>query len=326
MSTKVSALKQRLRLPAIAAPMFLISGPDLVLAACRAGMVGAFPAPNARTPEILDTWLTQLNDDLSAADTPWAANLVMHSSYARRQEDLDLVVRHQAPIVITALGSPRDAVEAVHDYGGLVFADVNSVEFAAKAAKTGVDGLVLVASGAGGHTGQMTGFAFVEAVREFWDGAIVLGGGISTGRGVRAAEVLGADFAYLGTRFIATRESLASDAYRDMVVASSAADIVCSAAITGVPANWLRPSLVAGGYDVERLAASRPVDFGMPQEGAKAWKNVWSAGQGVGVVREVVGVAELVERLGAEYAAACALPPGCPAGAQTGPVQEGGIA
>ncbi|MCC5868252.1 MAG: nitronate monooxygenase [Gammaproteobacteria bacterium] len=318
MSTKVSALKHRLRLPAIAAPMFLISGPDLVLAACRAGIIGAFPAPNARTPDILDQWLTQISGALTAADAPWAANLVMHSSYARRQEDLDLVVKHRAPIVITALGSPRDAVEAVHGYGGLVFADVNSVEFAAKAAKTGVDGLVLVAAGAGGHTGQMTGFAFVDAVREFWDGAIILGGGISTGRGVRAAEVLGADFAYLGTRFIATRESLASDEYRQMVVAASAADIVCSPAITGVPANWLRPSLVAGGYDLERLAAAKPVDFGMPQEGAKPWKNVWSAGQGVGVVREVVSVADLVERLAGEYAAACALPPGCSLGAQAG--------
>ena len=318
MSTKLSALKQRLRLPAIAAPMFLISGTELVIAACRAGIIGAFPAPNARTPELLDEWMTQISSALTPADAPWAANLVMHSSYARRQEDLDLVVRHRAPIVITALGSPRDAVEAVHSYGGLVFADVNSVEFAAKAAKTGVDGLVLVAAGAGGHTGQMTGFAFVDAVREFWDGAIVLGGGISTGRGVRAAEVLGADFAYLGTRFIATRESMASQAYREMLVASSAADIVCSAAITGVPANWLRPSLVAGGYDMESLAASKPVDFGMPQEGAKPWKNVWSAGQGVGVVRDVVGVADLVAQLAGEYAAACALPPGCSLGTQSG--------
>lgn len=312
MSISLPALRHRMRLPAIVAPMFLISGPELVLAACRAGMIGAFPAPNARTPDILDEWLTQITAALTPADAPWAANLVMHSSYARRQEDLELVVRHRAPIVITALGSPRDAVAAVHAYGGLVFADVNSVEFAAKAASTGVDGLVLVAAGAGGHTGQLTGFAFVDAVREFWDGAIVLGGGISTGRGVRAAEVLGADFAYLGTRFIATRESLASDAYRDMLVASSAADIVCSAAITGVPANWLRPSLVAGGYDVESLAAAKPVDFGMPQEGAKPWKNVWSAGQGVGVIREVVGVADLVAQLAQEYAAACTLPPGCP--------------
>ncbi len=317
MSTSISALKLRLRLPGIVAPMFLISGPELVVAACRAGMIAAFPAPNARTTDILDEWLTQISTALTPADAPWAANLVMHSSYARRQEDLDLVVGHRAPIVITALGSPRDAVEAVHGYGGLVFADVNSVEFAAKAAKTGVDGLVLVAAGAGGHTGQLTGFAFVDAVREFWDGAIVLGGGIGTGRGVRAAEVLGADFAYLGTRFIATRESLASEAYRDMLVASSAADIVCSAAITGVPANWLRPSLVAGGYDTERLATSKPVDFGMPQEGAKPWKNVWSAGQGVGVIREVVGVADLVAQLAGQYAAACALPPGSKLGSQS---------
>jgi len=310
MSTAAARLKQRLRLPAIAAPMFLISGPELVISACQAGIIGCFPAPNARTPEILDEWLTRIATEVGPGHAPWAANLVMHSSYARRQQDLDLVVKHRAPIVITALGSPRDAVAAVHDYGGLVFADVNSVEFAAKAAKTGVDGLVLVAAGAGGHTGQITGFAFVDAVREFWDGIIVLGGGISTGRGVRAAEVLGADLAYLGTRFIAVRESMASDAYRQMLVDSGPADIVCSAAISGVPANWLRPSLLAAGYDAEALAMAKPVNFGDPQEGSKPWKNVWSAGHGVGTIRSVQGCAELIDQLAAEYDSACALPRG----------------
>lgn len=310
MSTPAHHLKQRLRLPAIAAPMFLISGPELVISACRAGMIGCFPTPNARAPEILDEWLTRIAAELGEQDAPWAANLVMHKSYARREQDLERVVRHRAPLVITALGSPRDAVEAVHGYGGLVFADVNSIEFAAKAAETGVDGLVLVAAGAGGHTGQLTGFAFVEAVREFWDGIIVLGGGISTGRGVRAAEVLGADLAYLGTRFIATRESMASDDYRQMLVDCTARDIVCSAAISGVPANWLRPSLEQAGYDAAALARAKPVNFDDPQEGSKAWKNVWSAGQGVGMVHEVLGVAELVDRLAIEYEAACALPIG----------------
>ncbi len=308
MSTSAQHLKQRLRLPAIAAPMFLISGPELVIAACRAGMIGCFPAPNARTAEILEAWLTRIAAEVGEDDAPWAANLVMHKSYARRDQDLELVVRHRAPVVITALGSPRDAVDAVHGYGGLVLADVNSIDFAAKAAETGVDGLVLVAAGAGGHTGQVTGFAFVEAVREFWDGIIVLGGGISTGRGIRAAEVLGADLAYLGTRFIATRESMASDDYRQMLVDCTARDIVCSAAISGVPANWLRPSLEQAGYDAEALAAAKPVNFGDPQEGSKAWKNVWSAGQGVGMVHEVTGVAELVDRLTAEYREASALP------------------
>jgi nitronate monooxygenase len=297
-----------LRLPAIAAPMFLISGPELVLAACRAGVVGAFPTPNARTPAILDDWLSRINRDIRPGDAPWAANLIMHSSYARRDDDLALVIRHRAPIVITALGSPRSVVDAVHDYGGLVFADVNRMEFAAKAAAAGVDGLVLVAAGAGGHTGQISGFAFVDAVRAFWDGIIVLAGAISTGRAVRAAEILGADFAYLGTRFIATEESMANPEYRQMVVDCNAEDIVCSAAVTGVPANWLKPSLARAGFDPDALAERRQVNFGNPQEGVKPWKNVWSAGQGVGTVREVLPVAGLVDRLAQEYRAACALP------------------
>jgi nitronate monooxygenase len=301
-------LGARLRLPAIAAPMFLISGPELVLAACRAGIIGAFPTPNARTEQILDEWLERINRAHRAADAPWAANLIMHSSYARRDADLALVIRHRAPIVITALGSPREVVAEVHDYGGLVFADVNNLEFAAKAADAGVDGLVLVSAGAGGHTGELSGFAFVDAVRTFWDGYIVLAGAISTGRGIRAAEVLGADLAYLGTRFIATEESLASAEYRQMVVTSDANDIVRSAAITGVPANWLKPSLVRAGYDPAALVGREKVDFGLPQEGGKPWKNVWSAGQGVGAVREILPVARLVDKLAREYEAACALP------------------
>lgn len=304
----IDKLKSRLRLPAIAAPMFLISGPDLVIASCRAGVIGAFPAPNARTPDILDEWLARIASELGDDDAPWAANLVMHSSYDRRDADLAAAVRHRAPIVITALGSPRDAVAAVHDYGGLVFADVNSVEFARKAAATGVDGLVLVSSGAGGHTGQLSPFAFVDAVRSFFDGIIVLAGSISTGRGVRAAEVLGADLAYMGTRFIATEESMAPDAYRQMLVDSGPSDIVCSAAISGVPANWLRASLAQAGYDPDRLGGARDVDFTKPQDDAKAWKNVWSAGHGVGVIDRVQPVASLVQTLGTEYDTACSAP------------------
>lgn len=298
----------RLRLPAIAAPMFLISGPELVLAGCKAGIIGAFPTPNARTAEILEEWLIRISGETRAGDAPWAANLIMHSTYARRDQDLALVVKYRAPIVITALGNPRDAVEAVHDYGGLVFADVNNLEFAAKAAATGVDGLVLVSAGAGGHTGQLSGFAFVDSVRTFWDGIIVLAGAISTGRGIRAAEVLGADLAYLGTRFIATEESLASPEYRQMVVDCDARDIVRSAAITGVPANWLKPSLLQAGYDPAALADREQVNFGNPQEGVKPWKNVWSAGQGVGAVQDVLPTAQLVEKLAHEYEEACALP------------------
>lgn len=314
-STASSKLKLRLRLPAIAAPMFLISGPELVLAASRAGVIGAFPTPNARTPLILDEWLDRISRGIRSGDAPWAANLIMHPSYARRAEDLALVIKYRAPIVITALGSPRDVVDAVHDYGGLVFADVNGIEFAAKSAAAGVDGLVLVSAGAGGHTGQLSGFAFVDAVRSFWDGIVVLAGAISTGRGIRAAEVLGADLAYLGTRFIATEESMASPEYRQMVVDCGATDVICSAAITGVPANWLKPSLLRAGYDPQALAERREVNFGNPQAGVKPWKNVWSAGQGVGAVREVMPVALVVDRLVQEYEQACVLPAGrAPAG------------
>ena len=306
--TALHELKSRLRLPAIAAPMFLISGPDLVIASCRAGVIGAFPAPNARTPEILDEWLGRIAAEVTADDAPWAANLVMHSSYDRRRADLDLAVRHRAPIVITALGSPRDAVEAVHGYGGLVFADVNSVEFARKAAATGVDGLVLVSSGAGGHTGQVSPFAFVDAVRGFFDGTVVLAGAISSGRGVRAAEVLGADLAYMGTRFIATEESMAPDEYRQMLVDSGPSDIICSAAVSGVPANWLRASLERAGYDPDQMGGAGNIDFTKPQDDAKAWKNVWSAGHGVGTIDRVQPVATLVAELGADYDSACNTP------------------
>lgn len=289
--------------------MFLISGPRLVMAACRAGIIGTFPTPNARTPEVLDQWLDEIGAGLNADDAPWAANIIMHPSYARRDRDLELIIKHRAPIVITALGSPREVVDEVHAYGGLVFADVNSLQFAAKAAEAGVDGLVLVAAGAGGHTGELSGFAFVDSVRTFWDGLVILAGAISTGRGIRAAEVLGANLAYLGTRFIATEESLAGDPYRQMVVKSDATDIVRSAAITGVPANWLRPSLEQAGYDTSALTDREKVDFGDPQEGVKPWKNVWSAGQGVGAVREILPVAELVDRLEREYCNASKLPP-----------------
>ncbi len=303
-------LKGDLRLPLIAAPMFLVSGPDLVLAACRAGIIGSFPAPNARTSEIFAEWLQTIRAGLADSGHPWAVNLVMHNSYARRDSDLEMTVEARPPLVITALGSPRDAVEAVHSYGGLVLADVNSVEFARKAVDSGADGLVLVSAGAGGHTGQVSGFAFVDAVRKFFDGPLVLAGSISTGRAVRAAEVLGADLAYMGTRFIATRESLASDDYKSMLVNAGPADIVCSPAITGVPANWLKPSLMAAGYDLDSLEAGKKPNFDDPHQSLKAWKHVWSAGQGVGAIDQVHSVAELVDQLVEEYHAACQLPAG----------------
>ena len=304
-------LTRNLRIPAIAAPMFLVSGPDMVVAASRAGMIGSFPTPNARTPEILDQWLGTITDALGADPqaAAWAANLVVHPSNDRLSADLDLVVRYEAPLVITALGSPSRVVDRVHGYGGLVFADVNSVGFARKAAMAGVDGLVLVASGAGGHTGQTAGFAFVEEVRRFWDGPIVLGGAISTGHAIRAAEILGADLAYLGTALIACRESMAADAYKQMVVEAGADQIVPSKGITGVTANWLRDSLIAAGHDPDNMPEDKKPNFENAQDDAKAWKNVWSAGQGVGAVEAIEPVGAIVERLQHEYQIAAQMPP-----------------
>jgi nitronate monooxygenase len=296
--------RQRLALPLVAAPMFLISGPDLVIAACGEGVIGTFPTPNARTTAILDEWLDRITTSLDAKDAPWGANLVVHRSNSRLGEDLVLVEKYRAPLVITALGSPRSIVERVHDYGGLVFADVNSVGFARKAVDAGVDGLVLVAAGAGGHTGPMTGFAFVPAVREFFDGPLILGGGITNGAGIRAAEILGADLAYMGTRFIACVESMASEPYREMLIASTVDDLVLTRAITGVAANWLRASITRAGIDLSALEANPEIDFTDPQGAARRWAQVWSAGHGVGAIDRVEPAASLIARLKLEYEAA----------------------
>lgn len=301
MKDRIEQWRARLNLPLVAAPMFLISGPELVLAACQQGVIGSFPTPNARSVGDLDQWLDRITASLTEKDAPWAANVVVHRSNTRLDEDLDLVMRYKAPLVITALGSPRAIVERVHDYGGLVFADVNSVAFARKAVEAGVDGLVLVAAGAGGHTGNMTGFSFVPAVREFFDGPMILGGGISDGAGIRAAEVLGADLAYMGTRFIACNESLAAPAYRDMLVTSTVDDLILTRAITGVAANWLKPSIVNAGFDLDTMEKNPDIDFTDPQSGAKRWAQAWSAGHGVGLIDRTEPVASLVARLRQEY-------------------------
>ncbi len=276
----------------------------MVIASCRAGIVGSFPSVNARTVEDLERWLTQISSSVSDSDAPWAINLMMHRSNQRRHDDLALAERFQAPIVITALGSPREAVERVHAYGGIILADVIDIRFAAKAIEAGVDGLVLVAAGAGGHTGQQSGFAFVEEIRRHYDGLLVLGGGITTGRAVRAAEVLGADFAYLGTRFIASEESMADPAYKQMVVEASGADIVCSDALTGVKANWLRASLEAAGYDPANMPQAGEIDIIKSSGDAKRWRDVWAAGQGVGAIDEVLSIAAIVDELERTYKAA----------------------
>lgn len=297
-------IADRLRIPAIAAPMFLVSGVDMVLAACKAGIVGSFPANNARTLDDLDAWMAQIVATLPADAPPWAINVMVHRSYSRWEEELELVLKHRPPIVITALGSPAAVVEAIHAYGGLVYADVNSLTYAQKAAGAGVDGLILVASGAGGHTGPLSAFAFTPAVREVFDGTIVLGGGIGSGQAIRAAQVLGADLAYLGTRLIACEESLAVPGYKQMLIESGADDIVTSAALTGIPANWLKASLIAAGYDPECLKARAEINLGEPEAAAKRWRDVWAAGQGVGEVRAIEPLAAIVEALAREYAEA----------------------
>lgn len=288
-----------LRIPVFAAPMFLVSGPELVIAACKAGVVGSFPAANCRTDEDLETWLTQITSALGPDDAPWAVNLVVHRLNRRLPQTLEIVLRHRPPLVITALGSPTDVIDAVHAYGGKVFADVSTLEHARKAASAGVDGLILVAAGAGGHTGSITGFAFVPAVRAFWDGPIVLGGAIGTGAAIEATLALGADYAYVGTPFIATPESLAKDGYKAMVVEASVSDLIVTDAFTGIPNSMLRPSIVAAGLDPDAIPASERsrIDFDDPHKGAKAWRDIWSAGQGVDAVRTIRPVAEIVADL-----------------------------
>lgn len=292
-----------LKLPVIQAPMFLLSGPEMVVASCEAGIVGSFPAPNARTTEDLENWLREITATLAdrPGAAPWAMNLVMHRTNSRCREELALGVKYRAPIVITALGSPRDAVDQVHSYGGKIYADVVSLEFARKAAASGVDGLALVCSGAGGHTGQISPFAFVEEVRSFFDGDIILSGAISSGRAVRAAQVLGADYVYMGTRFIPTHESRAQEAYKQMVIDASGADIVTSDAITGVKANWLRNSLIRGGYDPDNMPGAAEIDFLKAAGDAKRWRDIWAAGQGVGAITRRQSIAEVVAQLAEEY-------------------------
>lgn len=289
----------KLKLPAMCAPMFLISGPEMVIAASKAGLLGCFPTPNARSTEILDEWMTQIKTELG--DTPWAVNIVVHPSYPRRDADLEMIKKHQPPIVVTALGSPAHIIEEVHAYGGIVVADVISPSFAKKAVAAGVDGLVLVAAGAGGHTGYLSPFVFVREVREFWDGLLILGGGLSSGADIHAVEIMGADMANLGTRFIPTEESMAQDGYKQMVVDCGADDIMISDAITGVKANWMIPSLIQAGYDPRNMPSAAGINFAEAGADAKKWKDIWAAGQGVGASQSVQSIAELSSELISEY-------------------------
>jgi nitronate monooxygenase len=302
MNTRIDALKSRMILPAIAAPMFLVSNPETVIAACRSGVMGSFPAPNARTASDLRDWLTRITGDIGAGDAPWAMNMITHTSYGRFDEELALVEEFQPDLVITALGGPHRVTEQVHGYGGLVFADVTSPKFARKALEKGADGLVLVCAGAGGHTGEYAMLPFIEEVRSFFDGPLIVGGGIGTGRAIRAVENLGVDFAYLGTRFLATRETMIPDAYRQMVWQSTMEDLIASRAITGALGNWMRASVEAAGIAMEDMKEAAKLDFsGDMHAGSKAWKHVWSAGQGVGAIQDPEGIADVVATLVTEY-------------------------
>ncbi len=311
---RIAQFKQRLRLPVFAAPMFLVSGPDLVIEACREGVIGAFPSLNARPLETLKDWLQRISTTLAEDErqrpgkiAPWAVNLIVHRSNKRLADDLKLTVQYQAPIVITSLGSPRLVREEVHSYGGALFCDVNSLFYARKAVDAGVDGLVLVAAGAGGHTGMITPFALLGEVRKFFDGPVALAGGISSGADVAAAIAMGADFAYIGTRFIAVRESLASDSYRQMLVDSGVDDLVLTPYFTGVPANYLKTSVERAGIDpVELDRANSDIQFDNEKKRSRVWRDIWSAGQGVGSVEHVQSTSELVAELEVGYRAAAA--------------------
>jgi len=304
--TEGNVVPDSLRLPVVAAPMFLVSGPELVIAACAAGIVGSFPAPNCRTTDELDRWLGTIGDALrtSGPAARWALNLVTHSSNPRLAEDLRLVAEHRPPIVITALGSPRPVMEVVKGYGGIVIADVADLRLARKAVEAGVDGLGCVSSGAGGHTGHLSPFAFVSAVRDFFTGLVVVGGGISDGFGVAGAIAAGADLVCMGTRFLATKESRAPEAYKRMVVDHGLDDLVVSAGITGAAASWLRPSLVANGLDPENLDASGAHRDYHPAAAHQRWKDLWAAGQGLETIHSVESVTTLVARLEREYRSA----------------------
>lgn len=302
-------LDQRLRLPVFAAPMFLISNPQLVLACCRNGVVGSFPALNQRDSSGFKAWLEEIEAGLAILDNPapYAVNLIVHNSNPRLQVDLAICIEHKVPIVITSLGAVKEVVDAVHSYGGLVFHDVTTRRHAEKAAEAGVDGLIAVAAGAGGHAGTWSPFALVAEIRQFFDKTILLAGCINHGREILAAQVLGADLAYIGTRFISTQESHAPDAYKEMLLASHAADIIHTPAVSGVPASFMRQSLENAGFDLAALKTQGEIKLKPLTEEAKAWKTVWSAGQGVGQINDLPSTEQLITRLDEQYREALSL-------------------
>jgi len=307
--------KGRLSIPVIGSPLFIISVPDLVIAQCKAGVVGSFPALNARPAELLDEWLARITEELAAHDrahpeapsAPFAVNQIVHRSNNRLEHDLALCEKYKVPIIITSLGAREELNQAAHRWGGIVFHDVINQKFAHKAVEKGADGLILVAAGAGGHAGTISPFAFVAETRSWFDGPIALSGAIGNGRAIRAARILGADFAYIGSAFIATAEANAVEAYKRMITSAGADDIVYSNLFTGVHGNYLKPSIVAAGLDPDNLPSSDPsqMSFGTDAAGErakpKAWKEIWGSGQGIGAIREVLPAAELIARLKKEY-------------------------
>lgn len=309
--------KGQLRAPIIGSPMFLVSFPPLVAALCKAGVVGTFPHVNARPSEEFDLWLTRLQADLAAFKQanpertvgPLGVNLIVHRTNPRFEPDLAIVVKHKIPFVITSLGHPGAVVEAVHAYGGVVFCDVSNAKHARKAAESGVDGLICIGGGAGGHASQQSAFSLVREIREFWDGCLVLGGGINDGYQIRAAEMLGADLAYMGTRFIATEESNASAAYKQMLIDSDFDDLIYTDRLSGIGCNFLKPSLEQWGIDVATMPPKAPDLTGLGDHNAKVWRDLWSAGHGVATIHAVEPVEAIIDRIVDEYRAACALPP-----------------
>ncbi len=295
------AVFDRLRLPVIGSPLFIISNPELVIAQCRAGIVGSMPALNARPAEVLEEWLQRITSALTEADAPFAINQIVHRSNDRLMQDVALCVKYRVPIVITSLGVRPEVNEAVHSYGGIVLHDVISDAFAHKAIERGADGLIAVAAGAGGHAGTMSPFALVAEIRRWFAGPLALSGSIATGGAILAARAMGADLAYIGSAFIATTEANADPAYKQMLVECAASDVVYTNLITGVHGNYLKPSLVRAGLDPENLPASDPSQMNFGSGRTKAWKDIWGSGQGIGAVEAVLPAAALVARLAREY-------------------------
>jgi nitronate monooxygenase len=309
------AVLQKLRLPLVGAPLFIVSNPDLVIAQCKAGVVGSFPALNARPAPELHAWLNRITTELAEHDAkhpdrpaaPFAVNQIVHKSNDRLEHDVEACVKFKVPVVITSLGAQPWLNDAIHSYGGITLHDIINIAHAKKALEKGADGLIAVCAGAGGHAGALSPFALIQEIREFFDGPLLLSGSIANGRAVLAAQAMGADLAYVGSAFIATKEANADERYKEMIVSSRAEDIVYSSLFTGVHGNYLKPSIVAAGLDPEHLPESDPSKMNFGSGGnteKKAWKDIWGCGQGIGAVKEVLSAAGLVDRLEAEYRAA----------------------